>query len=240
MADRPLIAAHRGSTTGAPENTLAAIRWASDSGADLIETDVRLTADGSLVLIHDELVNRTTDGLGRVAELTLRDLQALDAGAGERVPTLEEAMGMLAGRPQHLLLDVKADDPRVVPRLVDAVAAQGFEDRVLVGVRSLELLADLRGLAPQLRILAMVPDTASLQDFLHHEPDGVRLWARWAEREPGLISAVRNSGAQVWIMAGQRLPDRLRDLVLQVDGFITDRPVELREFAEFALDRPRR
>lgn len=96
---RPLILAHRGASAAAPENTLAAFRRARALGADGFELDVTLTADGVPVVIHDDTVNRTTDGAGRVAGLTLAQIKQLDAGrkfapafAGERVPTLAEVL----------------------------------------------------------------------------------------------------------------------------------------------------
>jgi len=232
VSDTPLIAAHRGTTTGAPENTLAAIRWASRYGADFIETDLRMTADGELVLMHDDSVDRTTNGRGYVRDLTLGDLRQLDAGAGERIPTLDEVMILLSGSPQRLLLDVKTGEPALATRLVAAVSAHGFEHRVLVGVRSVDQLREIRSLNPDLKLLAMAPKPTDVNDFLKYRPDGVRLWARWAQSDPGLARAVRDGGAQVWIMAGDRRPAHLRDLLSLADGFITDLPQELRRYAE--------
>lgn len=232
MSDRPLIAAHRGTTTDAPENTLAAIRWASDTGADLVEADLRMSADGELVLMHDDSVSRTTNGVGRVRELTLGELRSLDAGAGERVPTLDEVMILLSDRPQRLLLDVKAREPALATRLVGTVAAHRFENRVLVGVRSVDLLRELRSLSPDLKLLAMAPKPTDVSGFLEYRPDAVRLWARWAESDPGLARLARDRGAEVWIMSGDRRPVRLRELFTVADGFITDLPQELLRFAD--------
>ncbi len=232
VAPGPLIAAHRGTTTGAPENTLAAIRWASDFGADFVETDVRITADDRLVLMHDAEVNRTTNGRGRVRELTLGEIRRLDAGGGERVPTLDEAMILLSDRPQRLLLDVKADEPEMTSRLVEVVAAYGFEHRVMVGVRSIHQLEELRSLSPRVKVLAMADKPADVPEFMTYRPDGVRLWARWAQKDPALVRTVREGGAELWITSGELGPSRLRDLFPLTDGFITDNPVELRHFAE--------
>jgi glycerophosphoryl diester phosphodiesterase len=78
---RPLSIAHRGHSIAAPENTLDAYRRAIELGIDMIECDVNLTRDGELVMIHDWTVDRTTDGTGRVADLTLAEVRQLDAGA---------------------------------------------------------------------------------------------------------------------------------------------------------------
>jgi glycerophosphoryl diester phosphodiesterase len=98
--------AHRGASGTFPENTLSAFRAAIDAGADMCELDVQLTRDGTVVVIHDETVDRTTDGTGEVAALTLEEIQRLDAGAkfkggtvkGERISTLDEVFAVTSGK----------------------------------------------------------------------------------------------------------------------------------------------
>lgn len=94
--DSAFVIGHRGAAGTAPENTLAGIRDAAKQGAKWVEFDVKLTRDGVPVLFHDETLRRTLEADGRVAETLLADLQALDAGVGERVPTLAEALALLA------------------------------------------------------------------------------------------------------------------------------------------------
>lgn len=89
-----LTIAHRGASARAPENTLQAIRLAAEMGADMVEMDVHLTADGVPVVIHDADLERTTSGSGCVEEMTLEEVQSLDAGNGQRVPTLYEALSL--------------------------------------------------------------------------------------------------------------------------------------------------
>ena len=93
--DRPLIIGHRGASAHAPENTLAAFKLAMEQGADGIELDVKRSASGDVVVMHDVTVDRTTDGKGKVHELTLDQLRRLNAGGGERVPTLEEVLKLV-------------------------------------------------------------------------------------------------------------------------------------------------
>ena len=107
------VAAHRGFSEKYPENTMEAFRAALEVGADEIETDVRVTADGELVLIHDDTVGRTTDGTGKVCEMTLNELRTLDAGvkkgaefAGAKVPTLRELLELVKDHPT-LTLDIE-------------------------------------------------------------------------------------------------------------------------------------
>lgn len=128
--------AHRGASGYAPENTRAAFERAIEMGADAIETDVRLSFDGELVLVHDHTVTRTTDGHGPVADHTLAELRALDAGswfapafAGERVVTLEELIAEFVPR-IPAVLEIK--DAAATKPTVAAIARAGIVDRVQV------------------------------------------------------------------------------------------------------------
>ena len=100
-----MVVAHRGFSGAAPENTLAAFRKAIEAGSDMIEMDVHLSKDGKIVVIHDETLERTTNGQGNVADHTLQEIKKLDAGAwfnpqfaGERIPTLREVLALAQGK----------------------------------------------------------------------------------------------------------------------------------------------
>jgi glycerophosphoryl diester phosphodiesterase len=134
---KPYLMAHRGNSAQCPENTLASFRRAIQDGADIIETDLHLTADGEFVCIHDATVNRTTNGSGSVAEMTLAQIQSLSASYGrigfeaERVPTLREVIDLLPDN-MVLALELKTDrflEPEVCRQLADVVAPLG--NRVL-------------------------------------------------------------------------------------------------------------
>ena len=101
-----MVIAHRGVSASRPENTLSAIRLAIDVHVPAIEVDVRRTRDGGLVVIHDETVGRTTNGSGRVEELTLAQIRRFDAGRGERVPALADVVREVRGR-AILFLELK-------------------------------------------------------------------------------------------------------------------------------------
>ena len=123
--------AHRGDSCCAPENTLAAVGQAFDKGAHHLEVDVRVTKDGHVVLFHDDTVDRTTDGTGPIADMTLAEVKQLDAGAffgpqfeGERVPTLEEAILASDGR-GRLYLDVKVANEAMAKGIEAAIVAAG-------------------------------------------------------------------------------------------------------------------
>jgi len=98
VPDDFLIIAHRGASGRWPENTLLAFRKALDAGAKWLELDVHLSVDSQLVVIHDETLQRTTNGCGRVDKLSLAELRRLDAGMGESIPLLTEVLALAAGR----------------------------------------------------------------------------------------------------------------------------------------------
>jgi len=111
---KPYVMAHRGNCVAAPENTLAAFRRAIDDGADILETDLRVSRDGVIVCIHDATLDRTTDGRGAVADLTLAEIKRCSAGCArpefqaERVPTLDELTAILPAD-VALALELKTD-----------------------------------------------------------------------------------------------------------------------------------
>jgi glycerophosphoryl diester phosphodiesterase len=156
-----LVIAHRGCSGIAPENTMAAFRLAAEAGADMVELDVRETADGALAVIHDRRLQRTTDGRGSVRRKTRGDLALLDAGAwfarryaGERVPFLGDVLETLP-RSLGVNVEVKTDgDPawrrRLAPALVEVLRRHGHGRTVLVSSFNHALLRRLHALDPLL------------------------------------------------------------------------------------------
>ena len=136
---RPVIG-HRGASGSFPENTILAFQQALQHGADSVEFDVRLTADGVPVVIHDATVDRTTDGLGCLSELPLAAVRELDAGRGERIPTLAEVLESIGEAP--MIVEVK--DVAAGPAVLAAIDAAGARDRVVVGAFGGRALAAVR------------------------------------------------------------------------------------------------
>ncbi|MDM5154320.1 glycerophosphodiester phosphodiesterase family protein [Bacillus sp. DX1.1] len=151
LVQRPVVAAHRGVPSLAPENTIASYRKAYELGADMIETDVQMTKDGKLVIMHDYNVDRTTNGTGYVKDLTLEQIRALDAGIkfspefqGEKVPTFEEFLNDFKGKDVVLLVELKASgiEKQVMQEIekagmIDNVVIQSFDANHIRNVRSL-------------------------------------------------------------------------------------------------------
>jgi len=219
-----VVVAHRGMVAGFPENTLAACRKAIEMGFGAIEIDLRATADGHIVVMHDDTVDRTTSGRGKVSELTLADIRSLDAGihAGQeftdqKVPTFEEVLETIRGSGTKLVLDIKPGPLLDHRRIVRLTEQYGAVLDVIVGPRSIADLRDFKRLNPNLRTLGLVPgeefgppDHDAVEEFARSGADIIRLWPPWifADRDlspggetSGLIERMHQLGKPVWTTA---------------------------------------
>jgi glycerophosphoryl diester phosphodiesterase len=239
---RPLNVGHRGASAAAPQNTLAAFRKAIELGADGVELDVHLTADGHVVVIHDFSVDKTTDGTGRVADKTLAALKALDAGAkfspqfaGERIPTLSEVFGALEGK---LLVNVELKAPikshavSLVEPVLKVVRQHGMEKRVLFSAFNAHVLGAMRTIAPYLPVgVLYAPDSpiyarhAWLDPFEPHQARHPHFsmvtgpMVRWCH--------ARGLQVNVWTVDQ---PDEMKRLIAaDVDAIITNKPDVLKD-----------
>lgn len=168
IVQRPIVAAHRGVPSLTPENTMVSYQLAYELGADMIETDVQLTKDNHLVIMHDPTVNRTTNGTGRVADFTLEEIQQLDAGikyseafAGEKIPTFKEFLQAFKGKNVILLVELK--DVGVEQQVIEEIEQEGMIDQVVLQSFNLESMIISNNLKPEIPVgylySAAVPTT---------------------------------------------------------------------------------
>jgi glycerophosphoryl diester phosphodiesterase len=235
------IAHHRGANRYAPENTLPAVGKAVALGADYVELDIRPTADGAYVLLHDRTLNRTTTGKGPVREIARAELKKLDAGrwfgkpfAGTRVPTLDEALRAL-GKTAHAYLDAK-DIPEGV--VLAAIRAHGLEKRHVV-YQSPRYLARLKRLAPAARLLPPLGAAADLLKVAGLRPFGVD--ARWGVLSKELIAGCHARGIEVFSDAlgrHDRLEEYRKAIRWGIDVIQTDHPVRVVRAIELESSRP--
>ncbi|MDQ0218048.1 glycerophosphodiester phosphodiesterase family protein [Peribacillus cavernae] len=155
IIQRPIVAAHRGVPSLSPENTMTSYRQAYDLGADLIETDVQKTKDGHLVIMHDYTVNRTTNGTGNVKDLTLDQIQQLDAGVkfgpefqGEKVPTFKEYLQEFKDKEVVLLVELKAAD--IEQQVIDEIEEEGMADKVVIQSFNLDSVKNSKVIKPEI------------------------------------------------------------------------------------------
>jgi len=239
--DRLLVIAHRGASGVAPENTLAAFQAALDADADGIELDITRCATGEIVVIHDDTLDRTSDGSGRVVETPFSALRDLDAGswfaprfAGQRIPTLEEVLDLV----DHRLLvavEIKGRDLRgtgLEAEVAEMVRSRGLQREVIISSFNPMALVRIRRAAPELqRGLICAP--------IRLAPFG-GIAARWLVRpqalhlhhsqvDAGTLRRARRSGYRISVWTVNDARTMAEMIELGVDGIITNRPRRLRE-----------
>jgi glycerophosphoryl diester phosphodiesterase len=226
---KPVILAHRGASGGAPENTLAAFELAREQGADGIELDVKLSADGVPVVFHDPLLDRTTNGHGTLADFDLVSLQKLDAGDGQRIPTLAQVFERV-GRDLFINIELtnyttSKDD------LVDKVAALVKEYQLQSHVlfssflpKNLKLAAELLPDVPRGLLAIPRPLGIFARAFGFRSPRYQAIHPHHSNTSQRVVAQAHSRGQRVHVWT-------VNDAVLMrklagwgVDGIITDDP----------------
>lgn len=220
------IAGHRGSPLEEPENTRRSFRRALDLGVAALELDVQLTKDSRLAVIHDETLERTTNGHGRVKDFTLAELQRLDAGKGEPIPALEEVLELVRGR-ADLLVELK--QPEAAVALLEVFRGQGaFEAARIISFWHPALKA-LKEAEPRLRTGALMvgcpADPAGLARAAR--ADTLVLNYRYVNLE--LVEVAKRQGIEViaWNIDDAEILKPY--LAMNLDGICTNRPREIIE-----------
>lgn len=200
------VVCHKGANAVAPENTYAAAQQAIDWGADTVEVDIWTSRDGEMVLMHDETVDRTTDGSGYVLGLTAKEMAALDAGswfgpafAGERIPLLREFLPWIKGR-ARVFLDVKFAHPQ---QLLDLLYATGMQRECFIWSGSDALMALFHGLDPTIALKVNVKTPKELIEA--HKALGAKIVEVGLNRmHESLVAACRARGIKVMIYEKER------------------------------------
>ncbi|MBA4495037.1 glycerophosphodiester phosphodiesterase family protein [Paenactinomyces guangxiensis] len=230
----PHVVAHRGNSVAAPENTIAAIRSAKNAGVPIVEVDTQTTYDGVPILMHDKTVDRTTNGTGYVNEMNLTEIRMLDAGswfspqfAGERVPTLEEALDEIKDSNIKLLLEIKAPETQTeIKRILFEVTSREMSDQVIIQSFDETILRYARSLAPEIprAILRTTPHTdpvAAAKDLglisYHAKHTGL-------SENPGVIKTLHQAGFSVFTYTIDTSTEWGKFTNLGVDGIVTNHP----------------
>jgi glycerophosphoryl diester phosphodiesterase len=248
-APRPRVMAHRGASGEYPENTMPAFAAAVEAGADYIELDVHCTRDGEVVVVHDEGLSRVASDDRLVVDMTMAELEAVDAGfnfsrdragwpfRGQeiRVPRLAEVLQSWSGL--RFVVEFKPRDPAIADATLEVVRRTGMGRRVLFASEHLPPISRVRALAPQFptsltadEILAFMqallsggPPYAATGDALQIPPEhrGLRL------ATPEVVTAAHKDGLEVHVWTINDQADMKEMLSLGVDGIITDYPTRL-------------
>lgn len=227
------VIGHMGSCADRPPNTLAGVRRAIESGAHAAEIDARTTKDGALICMHDDNVDRTTDGKGKVADMTLAQIQKLDAGGkfnsaykDERVPTLREILTLGKGK-IAIMIDLKESGEEYIKKIAAEVREHGDPKRTILGVRSVEHAKLFRTLLPEARQIGLIPTTNDIQSFADAGVKVIRLWPRWLPDET-LVPKIRKLNLELHIGTGMGTRDEVLPLLAhEPDSLSSDNPAQL-------------
>jgi glycerophosphoryl diester phosphodiesterase len=225
--------AHRGASAYEPENTLRAFRRAIELGADMSELDAHLSKDGHVMIMHNPTVEKTTNGTGAIKDMTLAELKALDAGKGERIPTLQEVIDLVQGR-NGLYIELKGEG--TPGPVVDILRRNKFTGRrqVIVGSFLPWLVQETRELAPEIATSLLVGPVYSAEDLIAMtraaRADYVHLC--WENRAPQphtlltteLLKSLREAGLGIVLWHEERASELAVLRTLDVDAICSNTP----------------
>jgi glycerophosphoryl diester phosphodiesterase len=209
---------HRGAASLEPENTLRSFRRAAAEGADAIELDLRLTRDGCLVILHDADVNRTTNGSGSVASMTLDEIKRLDAGLGERIPSFEEVLEATELPIHAELKTVETAEP-----LAALIRERRLAARVTPISFDLGALRRVKLSLPDLPV-GLILSCASPSLVEARSVNAFQVSPRAAYLDAAKVEGYRRAGFRVTTWTVNEPEEMRRVLGLGVDGIVTDRP----------------
>lgn len=215
------VIAHRGFSAAYPENSHEAFERAVDAGADLVETDIRLSSDGVFVCHHDP-----TTGGHDIASLSADDL------AARGIVPLDEVFDRFMGR-SRLLLDLKIDTPAFASSVMKSILDRSLGSQVVVGIRSVDQVRTVRSLSEDVVILGLLPNYEAFPKFYREGGDIARLWEEHLSQQ--CLEDARCGDHAVWVTTrrgkgieppGMVDDERLRRLLgLEVDGVLVNDPV---------------
>jgi glycerophosphoryl diester phosphodiesterase len=239
LGERPRVIAHRGFSGKAPENTLAALRAAIDVGADMVEIDVGMTREGIVMLMHDETLDRTTDGHGLLSATPYDDVRKLDAGgwfspeyAGEQVPTLEEALDLVNGK---ILVNIEIKKEAVTDmveggvanKVLDLVRRVDMLDRVILSSFEPKALKHARRLEPRVKTASLYdPDVhrgmSPIQVMQDADSSGFNVSERRLSKK--MIKECQRYGRPLSVYTANDEGTMRRLIAMGVHGLFTDHP----------------
>ena len=232
LPETPLHISHRGGTVSEPENTKAAFQNAIDNGTDQLEFDVQRTSDGVLVVIHDETIDRTTDGTGNVRDLSFDEIRALDAGNGEQVSTFEEIIQMAKEYDVGIFPEAKSPElyPGIELEIMAIIAKNAYIEQTVIQSFDPAILVDIK----ETNSLFNVCTLTGLWEFNFNMPDpengdAICPLAEMTLLFPWMIRNAHENGREVYVYFGELENPIIIQILIQfgVDGFMVDDPAGL-------------
>lgn len=241
---QPVIFAHRGSCSRAPENTLSAFKLALEEGADGIELDAKLSLDGEVVVIHDQTTDRTTGHKGSVNQMLLKDLKTLEAGSlfdpkfmGEQIPTLDEVFEALGGK---MLINVELTNyasPRdqLVEKVVEIIRRHEAQSTVLFSsffASNLRKAAELLPEVPRAMLCSAGIFGALARSSYGYRAAPAIVHPYFSDATPSYVAREHARHRRVHVWTVNEAADLRRMVAAGVDGIITNDPIKAREVVE--------
>ena len=227
------IIAHRGFACCFPENTLLAIQGAFDMGADGVEIDVRFTRDGVPMLMHDETLDRTTNGSGLLSDYRYRQIRELDACSwfGRefpkcKVPTLQEALEVGKGRGK-ILLDLKRNGPCRIQKVLAAIQNLDMQGQVSIISAGVEVLRTVRSYDREIPVGFVVYDDPEMDRIVRMGNSAVFFTLNTMRANPSYVSTAKRKGAAVGGWTAQSHEEARGLLEFKVDWLLSDLPISV-------------
>lgn len=237
------VIAHRGASSQAPENTLASIQTALDLNADMIEIDIHLTKDNKLIVLHDETLERTTNGTGNVSGYTLKELKTLDAGSwfskeflGEQLPTLAEVLALINGR-AICLIEIKWEQEKPYHGIEEKIVNEIINHNAIAWtiVQSFEssYLSKINHINPEIKLGKLLTGSWNFPFPFHYDfkfnwgaysPPSYISWVNFYYKRStsSFIKKLHHKGVKVAVFTPNSKTDIIKQVNMGVDALITN------------------
>ncbi len=213
---------HRGAKGEKPENTLLGIRYAMELGLSGVEIDIHTSQDGELVVIHDETFDRTTNGHGLIGQLPLKKIKELDAGLGEKVPTLGEVIDLIKEFDKELMIELKV--PNVEEKVLNLIKEKGFSDQAIIKSFNHRSILNFKTMAPGIRAQVLIDclpiDPVSIVKSA--KADGLSIKLKFLDEI--IIDQCQKNGLFVTAWSANTKDDLAKYTFLKTDYLCTDFP----------------
>ncbi|WXG42339.1 MAG: glycerophosphodiester phosphodiesterase family protein [Candidatus Freyarchaeum deiterrae] len=218
---KALLIAHRGASFYEPENTLKAIKRALDFGVDGVEIDVRSSIEGNIVVFHDDTVDRTTNGTGKLRDMSLLEIRSLDAGKGEKIPLLEEVLELVKGK---ALLVIELKIAGIEERVLEIVEKYDMLDNVLVTSFIHRSVKRVKELNPEVKTGVIFRGAPINPSRLALDAGAENLCAFHGYITWEMVEEVHEHGLKIYAWTVDEPPTIENLIMLGVDGVVTNKP----------------
>lgn len=228
------IVGHRGAMGLAPENTLKAFKIGCESNVEVVECDIHLSQDKKLVVIHDNTLDRTTNGKGWVGNFTLEELKKLDAGDGETIPTLDEVVNLVMGYNKKLIIEIKGESWETVKEttdhLIGYLQSNKYSDKFIIHSFWHEAVKLVKERFPEIKTAVIMmlglPPQKMIDLIESTKADGASIAYDYISPELVKLASYKNLFLDAWVLDYETTFNRLKEM--GVNGLITNHPGKFR------------